>query len=143
MTSSYSCTRVEQYFHEFPGEVWDFRDSASFSVDINQPGTYAFSILLRQNDQYPYSNIWIKTEIRNPDNKKIRNEFPLTLADNDGNWLGQGPGNNIDNRFLVIPNLKLEKPGKYTFILKQDMRNNKLEGVKEVGIRLKRIALAL
>jgi gliding motility-associated lipoprotein GldH len=132
------CNSISEKFHSFPFHSWAQKDSISIPVDISKPGMYSISVLLRIDNDYQFSNIWINTKVKN-ESILLKRTVSLTLAGGRGTWLGQGPGENIDNRFLIIPNFNFSKPGTYTITLQQNMRDSVLSGVREVGIRLKKM----
>lgn len=134
-----SCGRsVYNEYKEVKGEGWSFTDAKQFAFDIEQEGDYNLALNIRNTDNYPYSNIWVNLQTVGPSKRPATERFNLTMADVTGRWLGEGPGKLHDNRFLVKDRMHLV-PGSYTFTLQHDMRPDVLEGIKEIGIRLKKI----
>jgi gliding motility-associated lipoprotein GldH len=64
-----------------------------------------------------------------------KNQFEIVLSDNTGKWLGKGQGNLISYEKSFVSGLKL-KPGQYTVELAQNMRDEKLSGVSDVGLKV-------
>jgi gliding motility-associated lipoprotein GldH len=64
-----------------------------------------------------------------------KNQFEVVLSDNTGKWLGKGQGNLISYEKPFDGRLKL-KPGKYTVEIAQNMRDEKLAGVSDVGLKV-------
>ena len=60
------------------------------------------------------------------------------LADERGQWLGDGMGDIWDNRILFKKDFKFPQTGKYRFELEQAMRINPLPGIMDVGMRIER-----
>ena len=96
--------------------------------------------VLRHNNNYPYSNIILITELQNPTNQVIIDTFEFKLAQANGKWLGDKKISMIEHKFLFKESLKL---GKNDFSLKvrTSMRSNnksdkieKLDGVINFGI---------
>lgn len=136
----FGCSRSPKViFHTFANAHWDKNDSIQIPIKIDESGIYDLSILLRQNNDYPFSNIWVSMKMEGPGIETKKTQYNLTLADLSGRWLGQGPGNTIDNRFLILNNLQLKQAGIYTFTLKQNMREDDLKGIMMVGIRVKKL----
>ena len=134
-----SCSsRVHNEYQAVKGEGWSYHDPKKFVIDISSEGDYSLALSIRHTDAYSYSNIWVSLETEGPSKRPQTERFNLTLADITGRWLGEGPGKLYDNRFLMKDRLHMVA-GTYTFTLQHDMRPEELEGVKEVGIRLKKI----
>ena len=85
---------------------------------------------------YAYRNLYLFLTTRLPNNNRTRDTLELILADPQGNWLGKGFGALHDNQILVRRNLSFPLAGRYTFSLQQAMRQDVLEGVADVGIRI-------
>ena len=58
------------------------------------------------------------------------------LADNTGKWTGKGIGNVWQNQLSLLENVKLLEQGEYRIKLKQGMRDDTLEAISDVGIRV-------
>jgi gliding motility-associated lipoprotein GldH len=64
----------------------------------------------------------------------------LVLADERGQWMGDGMGDIWDNRIVFKKDFVFPQPGKYRFELEQAMRINPLPGIMDVGMRIERAA---
>ncbi len=116
---------------------WHKDSVAVFEVDVTDTTTfYNFYINVRNNDDYAYRNLYLFLTTRLPNNNRTRDTLELILADPQGNWLGKGFGALHDNQILVRRNLSFPLAGRYTFSLQQAMRQDVLEGVADVGIRI-------
>ena len=96
--------------------------------------------VLRHNNNYPYSNIFLITELQNPTNQVIIDTFEFRLAQANGEWLGDKKVSMIEHKLLFKEGLSL---GENDFSLKvrTSMRSNnksdeieKLDGVINFGI---------
>ena len=65
-------------------------------------------------------------------NKSTRYEFKL--AKKDGEWLGKGSGDIFTFNFPLLTNFRFAKPGKYEIEITQNMRDNPLVGISDIGI---------
>ncbi|MBC7758415.1 MAG: gliding motility lipoprotein GldH, partial [Phormidesmis sp. FL-bin-119] len=64
-------------------------------------------------------------------------EFKLALP--DGEWLGSGSGNLYSYQIPLKENFKFTLKGKYVIELEQNMRDNPLDHVSDVGVRVEKV----
>ena len=64
--------------------------------------------------------------------------FEIKLADLDGEWLGKGSGNLYSYQVSALTNFKFPEKGTYTFSIEQNMRDNPLHEVNDVGLRVEK-----
>ena len=105
---------------------------ATFEIkDINQ--AYAIHFKLRHTLAYKYSNLFVVMHLKGDSlNKSTRYEFKL--AKNDGEWLGKGSGDIFSYNFTLLKAYQFAKAGKYEIEMKQNMRDNPLIGISDIGI---------
>src|SRR5690606_8116036 len=119
---------------------WDYAHPAEVAVhvsDINQP--YRIYLNLRHTPDYRYSNVFLLMHLRQPDGKDTTERIELTLAEPDGRWVGRGVGSNYSFQELIKDNYRFADSGEYIFTLEQNMRENPLREITDVGIRIERI----
>ena len=113
---------------------WTYAKAAKATVeikDITKP--YKFYFKLRHTSDYRYSNIYVMVSIKGSAfNKSIRYEFKL--ATSSGEWLGKGSGDIYTNNFSLLNDYRFAKAGKYNIEIEQNMRDNPLIGISDVGI---------
>lgn len=113
---------------------WTYAKAAKATVeikDVNKP--YNFYFKLRHTSDYRYSNIYVMVSIKGSGfNKSIRYEFKL--ATSSGEWLGKGSGDIYTNNFSLLNDYRFAKAGKYKIEIEQNMRDNPLIGISDVGI---------
>jgi gliding motility-associated lipoprotein GldH len=102
--------------------------------DINMP--YHIYINFRHTDDYKYTNIWVRVSYTDPDNKKTVQREEFQLAKPDGEWLGKGSGNLYTYQLIFKENYRFPKKGKYSFVIEQNMRDNPLKAVSDIGLRI-------
>jgi gliding motility-associated lipoprotein GldH len=66
-----------------------------------------------------------------------KKQFQIELADQTGRWLGKGMSNLISYEKPLLLKIPLRK-GHYTFKLSQNMREDLLSGVSDVGIKVEK-----
>ena len=111
---------------------------------INAPAN--LFLYLRNNDEYPFANIYLITTLENPIGEKLVDTLSYTMATPDGEWLGEG---------LLVHESKLwfkeayrfRVVGEHRLTIKPAMRHNDhaesidvLSGITEIGLGLEQIS---
>ncbi len=124
---------------------WKTADEKSFTFDINDTTSqYLMFAMVRHTDGYHFSNIWIDLETITPTQKVTRQKVELPLAETSGQWTGKGMDEIYEHKISLNGNsvVKFDQAGKYTIKLKQIMRENPLQEIMSIGIRLERIPVS-
>ena len=89
------------------------------------------AVALRHSNSYEYSNIWLSLTYSTPDTI-VTDTLAITLADNFGNWLGQGMGVSYQMIDTVLRDVAVDicKPMKITHI----MRTDTLSGIEQAAV---------
>ncbi len=119
-----------------PNKVWAYNNRIGYSFKIDDPNArYNFYINLRVTGDYKYSNMFVLI----PDPvKKNSARYELKLARPDGQWLGKGSGNLYSFRIPFKLNYKFPAAGTYNIRIEQNMRDNPLHEVSDVGLRVEK-----
>jgi gliding motility-associated lipoprotein GldH len=106
--------------------------------------THAYNLLtgLRITSEYAYSNIWMLYSLKGPNGYFRKDQFQLVLSDNIGRWKGKGVSNLISYQEPFLNQLQLKK-GRYTLTIFQNMRDENLESVNNLGLQVVRGQLIL
>lgn len=122
---------------KLPETGW-FKDSVlrfSFEMaDTLKPCN--FYITVRNNDDYPYRNLYLFLSTQLPNQHVTRDTIELILANPEGKWIGKGFGALKDNRIPIRRNLLFPLKGNYEFRIEQAMREDYLLGISDIGIRV-------
>lgn len=129
------------YFEEYIGlrdSTWHSDSVATFTVEIEDTASeFLIGINLRNNNDYPYSNIFLFREIRSSRGIEFRDTMEFFLADSYGKWLGDGVGELKTNQWqFASKGLRFRKKDTYTFSFNQAMREDELKGVEDIGITI-------
>jgi gliding motility-associated lipoprotein GldH len=133
-----SCSHKEVFFeyHSMKNADWNREDEAVFKVIIdNQSVSYDISIDIRNDNDYPFSNIWLFVDLKTPGGSIRTDTLSADLADVYGKWYGKG----LCLHSLSIPyetGFHFPYPGTYTFVIRQGMRENPLKGISDVGLKV-------
>jgi gliding motility-associated lipoprotein GldH len=140
-----SCTKIDLYEKvvAIPKHRWEssFKPSFKFVItDTTSP--YQLFITLRHNERYNYNNLWVNLYTKSPGAPKANKaQYELPLANNERGWLGTGMDDIYEQRVNLTPgneNFYFKKPGEYTFTLEHIMREDPLENVMNVGLRVEK-----
>lgn len=138
---------VFQAQQSIPQNVWAYPYKPAFQFDITDTAArYNAYFLIRHTDAYPFSNIWVWAETREPgDSTFKRSRIEVPLADRKGAWLARGDngistGAIWEHRAPLTPNgpLRFTKTGRYTIRFEQAMRTNPLPEVLQIGVRIEK-----
>lgn len=121
--------------------AWHQDSIIQFVVPVeDNSATYAVSVKLRHNADYPYSNLYMFRTISSVNGVEYTDTVNYTLADASGKWLGSGIG---EVKTMIWPysrrGLQFTNAEKYTFSLQHGMRDTLLEGVMDVGLEINKI----
>lgn len=132
-------TRVYEEYQPVPEAKWDQNQPLSFSIEIGdttQP--YNVYINIRNAGTYRYSNLFLFVNTFAPGGGVQRDTVELTLAADDGKWLGSGLGDLKSSSTLFQRDVRFPGSGVYRIELVQAMRINPLEGIHDAGLRVEK-----
>ena len=120
---------------EMPALNWLYANKITAVVnvkEINKPYNVYFK--LRHSANYRYANLYILLHFTAPSKKTTTTRYQFKLAKTDGQWLGKGSGNLFSYNLPLLTNYKFAKAGSYTLKIEQNMRDNPLPEISDVGI---------
>ncbi len=131
---------VKQKTLDFDQNYWH-KDSIvkiEFTPKLNQK--YTISFLLRNDNNYPYSNIFLIGSIENNKIKKV-DTLEYEMADEQGKWLGTGAGEIKESKLVYKKNYRFTDSLPYIISVKHAVRktgniegDSLLKGITNVGI---------
>ena len=123
---------------------WDNKDVKEFSftaADTLLP--HHVYINVRNDDTFPFSNLFLITEMTFPGGLTLKDTLEYTMADVTGKWLGTGVGSIKENKLWYKENVVFSSPGVYTIRVAHAMRHNgevagidRLIGITDLGIEI-------
>jgi gliding motility-associated lipoprotein GldH len=136
-----SCTTVDLYEKTvaIPGHSWKSSFKPSFNFTIKDTSTpYQLYFVIRHNDKYSFNNIYVNLKIQLPGSDTTRTiRRDLTLATNEKGWLASGMDDIYEHR-IKLGETEMLRSGDYHFTLEQIMREDPLDNVLNVGIRVEK-----
>jgi gliding motility-associated lipoprotein GldH len=139
-----SCTHIDIYEKTVavPGHQWAGSYKPEFQFEINDNAVpYNVFFVIRHTEKYNYNNIFINLKSKQAGtDSTITQRLDITLATNEKGWLGTGMDDIYEQRIKLSPEAGtyFPKSGTYTFTLEQIMREQPLEHVMNVGIRIEK-----
>ncbi|WP_035334995.1 gliding motility lipoprotein GldH [Dokdonia sp. PRO95] len=138
----------KQVYHSYTslGSSWDINEPVVLEVnELDSVPLYDAFITVRNNNQYPYSNLFLITEMQFPKGRTYTDTLEYEMANPDGTWMGTGFGDIKESKLLYREGVRFRESGTYTFTIKHAVRKNGniagdayLEGITEVGLRIEK-----
>ena len=140
-----SCTTIDLYEKDvaIPAHSWksSFKPSFTFTIkDTTSP--YQLFLILRHDEKYNFNNIYINLSAQKPGQDSVETlRYDLLLATTEKGWLGTGMDDIYEHRIALTPSNEqfyFKKAGDYTFTVEQIMREDPLDHVYNVGLRVEK-----
>lgn len=139
------CMQSQQYQKQaaIPSGQWSSAFQPEFTIDvIDSQAKYDIYVLLRNDNSYSISNLWIKLYVLPPgaESYKIYDRIELSLADASGKWLGRKFGDfwELKTPIVLSDTTMFNKPGTYNIKFEQIMRTDPLVGIHNIGLNIVR-----
>ncbi|MFM7645308.1 MAG: gliding motility lipoprotein GldH [Sphingomonadales bacterium] len=127
-----------------PQQKWQGHYVPVFDFNITDTtARYDVALVLRHRDRYHYNNIWLRIAVTDPQGKVHSFDTDLLLGTNESGWLGAGMDDIYEHRIsllqqLLEKNISLRQAGTYRFSVTHLMREDPLQEVMNVGIRIEK-----
>ncbi len=120
-----------------PDRNWSYVNKVGVTLEVKDASRpYIVSFRLRHTADYGYSNIFILLSLKGPGQKKIVKRYEYKLAQPDGMWLGSGSGNLFTHDLHLLTSYRFPVAGKYEIKVEQNMRDNPLKEISDVGLNV-------
>lgn len=117
-----------------PQRVWAYRNHLTVPFEVKDAGKrYNLYFKLRHTADYKYANIFILAHFK-AGSQVLTKRYQYKLAKNDGEWLGSGSGNLYNYILPLKTNYTFGKAGKYSVDIEQNMRDNPLLEISDIGL---------
>lgn len=138
-----ACNTIDVFEKDvrIPHHEWSaaFKPEVSFEIS-DTTALYNIYLVVRHSDAYRYNNIWLNVYTTIPNDTAVRKQrLDLRLATDDKGWLGSGMDDIFEHRILITNTpQQLTRKGLYTFRIENIMREEPLQHVMNVGIRVEK-----
>jgi len=137
----FSCdsNRVYEQYETIPDFEWSQEHVLRFEVEITDTiQAYNMYVNVRNSNEYAYSNLWMFVKTTTPGKEISEQKIQFQLADESGDWYGSGFGDIFDLQRPLKEHVIFPKSGIYVFEIVQGMREAKLKGIVNIGIRVEK-----
>lgn len=141
------CESNVQYvgYESFP-HGWHKDKQVSFQVETSDTlSKKNMFIMLRNDEQYDFSNLFLITEIESPTHKTIVDTLEYEMASPEGKWLGYGYSSVKESKLWFKEGFVFSEKGKYSIRIAHAMRKigenqgvESLKGITEVGLQIEK-----
>lgn len=138
-----SCDTATVYnaYEDIDDGLWYVKNKPVFKIEIKDT-TLAYNVyyLLRNERQYPYYNLYLTREMKNPDGTVSPTQLDELYLSNEktGKPYGNGLGDLYDHKIILKSNYRFPRSGIYTFTLGQSMRQDPLPSILGIGIQVEK-----
>ncbi len=119
---------------------WPEKQKIVYDISqIPETGEYDFQVLIRQDNNYPFYNCFLLTEITDQKGKILKKGLAEAFFydQKTGKPKGQGLGDLFSHQYTIFDHLYLKKGSRINIKIRQFMRRDTLQGIVSVGYALK------
>lgn len=148
LTTALSCSDslVVSQFQAVEDGKWNTEQPVEFTFsEIDTLSRYDMFLSIRNDDSYPYSNLYLIAEMGVPGGETTRDTLEYEMARPSGEWLGKGYGSIKENKLWYKENIVFPVNGVYTLQISHAMRKNgtsngiqELQGITDVGFEIEK-----
>jgi gliding motility-associated lipoprotein GldH len=126
-------------YETFTENEWAAKNKVTFKVPVTDSvNLHNIYIMVRHAESYPYSNIFLFVSTKYPNGKTLSDTMELILANQKGQWLGDGAGDIYDYKVPVKKNIRFAQSGTYEFSFEQGMRVDPLPLIMDLGFEIEK-----
>jgi gliding motility-associated lipoprotein GldH len=132
--------RIYENYQTIKGPYWNSKNILHFDVNIaDTVHAYNIFILVRNTSRYEYSNLYLFVTAHSPNGNAIKDTVEVTLAADNGKWLGKGAASVYTVAGPYKMNVRFPYKGIYTFDIEQAMWQKNLRYISDIGMRVERV----
>lgn len=143
MLSSCDSNRVYEDNIEFKDRTWKTTTPAELEFEVSDTAqSYNLYLDVRNSLDYPYARLFVNYHLVDPNGTVVKKEmltenlFDIKTGEPNGR---SGLGDVYDHKFDFLTNYSFEKTGKHKIRFEQFMRQDTLQGILAVGLRVETI----
>ncbi len=131
---------VFEKYETIENHEWDKDSVLVFDIPVRDTfSNHNLYVNVRSDVNYNYSNLWLFINIEQPNGELLKEKYEITLADPSGKWLGTGFGGLKTREVIFRNNVFFPMSGDYKVTIQQGMREDVLEGISDIGIRIEKV----
>jgi gliding motility-associated lipoprotein GldH len=145
----FSCDNIIEFnqYKTLENSFWKSGEKITFAFEVKDtilPKNLYINI--RNNNDYEFSNLYIITELKFPNNTLVIDTLQYEMADISGMFLGNGFSEIKENKLFYKEHKVFPVSGKYVLNIRHAMRKNgevnaieNLNGIQDVGFSIEKI----
>jgi gliding motility-associated lipoprotein GldH len=137
---SLSACEPKPYFEETKPIVesgWAYTDTLAFQFDITDTSKrYTMQLDVAWADSFKHQNLYLKLGTAFPEGKYMQVVRSYDLYDQQGKPNGKKSGAGYQGNFVLQEGTRFERSGAYRFTVAQHTRDEKLTGIRTLGLRI-------
>jgi gliding motility-associated lipoprotein GldH len=144
-----SCNDAIKYdkYKSIENDSWNKDSLVTFSFNQKDlTSKYNIYIKIRNNQDYPYSNLFLIVTMENPTDNNLVDTLEYAMANENGKLLGSGFSSVKESILIYKENFQFKNKGDHKIHIKHALRDlgkiegkSKLEGVLDVGLQIEKI----
>lgn len=124
-------------YHGIDNRRWGQHDTQVFQVHVDDTNTpYDIYFSVRHTNEYSYENLSFILHEKGPSLTANSSRQEIQLSKPDGRWAGRTAGNLYENTVLLKENYVFPDTGVFMFEIEQNMQENPLRNITDVGIKI-------
>jgi gliding motility-associated lipoprotein GldH len=144
-----SCDDISEFnqYKTLENSSWNSGDRIDFIFEVKDTiSPKNLFVNIRNNNDYEFSNLYIITELKFPNNSLVIDTLQYEMTDTSGKFLGDGFSEIKENKLFYKERKVFPVSGTYILNVRQAMRKNgevntieNLKGVQDVGFSIEKI----
>ena len=116
---------------------WKYSDTKDFTYEIKDTTlAYDLIISLEHSTHFSFENLYLNVKTIFPDGNFTSSPVSFQLADEKGDWAGECSGEKCNTEIDMASAAYFKSPGKYQLSFEQHSRNENLEGIHSIRIKV-------
>ncbi|MBK9567815.1 MAG: gliding motility lipoprotein GldH [Saprospiraceae bacterium] len=116
---------------------WKYDNKKDFTYEISDTTiAYDLIISLEHSSGFSFENLYLNTKTIFPDGHATISPVSIQLADDKGDWAGDCDGSKCITDIEMSSDAYFKIPGTYTLSFEQFSRNENLEGIHSIRIKV-------
>ena len=127
---------IYEHHIEVP-QKWAYKDSLFYEFEVSDTlKPYDISLDITHEATFGYENLYIYTVTVFPEGKRSFNPVSLQLADTIGDWKGKCDDQECQTHINIAVASYFKTMGTYKIIICQHSRQDLLEGIGTIGVKI-------
>lgn len=122
---------------EIPNGQWAYGDMYEYAFEVTDTSeTYRLLLYLDFSTDYNWENLYTEISTTYPNDSTRTDIVSLELASSTGSWFGDCNAKHCELNIPLQEKVRFPMPGKYRISFEQYMRQEVVEGIKAIGMKV-------